>query len=83
MMVMETVKTSEIEGEYLSREDVMSSIRNQLDLNPKIISVRDKRAQTIAELMVAVRKDFSKKLSQRMLFSWHQMLMKGNCMIKA
>lgn len=29
-MVAEAIKTSEIEGEYLSRKDVMSSIRNNL-----------------------------------------------------
>ncbi|MEX0967648.1 MAG: DUF4172 domain-containing protein [Bacteroidia bacterium] len=33
-LVTEAVKTSEIEGEYLSRQDVMSSIRNNLGLNP-------------------------------------------------
>jgi Fic family protein len=32
-MVYEAIKTSEIEGEYLSRKDVMSSIRNNLGLN--------------------------------------------------
>ena len=32
-MVAEAIKTSEIEGEYLSRNDVMSSIRNNLGLN--------------------------------------------------
>jgi Fic family protein len=30
IMVAEAIKTSEIEGEYLSRKDVMSSIRNIL-----------------------------------------------------
>lgn len=30
MMVSEAVKTSEIEGEYLSRKDVMSSIKRNL-----------------------------------------------------
>jgi Fic family protein len=34
-MVAEAIKTSEIEGEYLSRKDVMSSIRNNLGLEIK------------------------------------------------
>ena len=33
IMVAEAIKTSEIEGEYLSRQDVVSSVRNQLGLN--------------------------------------------------
>ncbi len=33
IMLSEAVKTSEIKGEYLSREDVLSSIRNNLGLN--------------------------------------------------
>ena len=32
LMVAEAVKTSEIEGEYLSRADVMSSVRHRLGL---------------------------------------------------
>jgi len=31
-LVTEALKTSEIEGEYLSRDDVMSSIKNNLGL---------------------------------------------------
>jgi len=33
-MVAEAVKTSEIEGEYLSRQDVVAAIRNHLGINP-------------------------------------------------
>lgn len=34
LMVVEAIKTSAIEGELLSREDVMSSIRNNLGPAP-------------------------------------------------
>lgn len=77
LMVSEALKTSEIEGEYLSRNDVMSSIRRNLGLKTKISYTKDKRAEGVSELMVAVRKEFSKPLSQKMLFSWHAMLLKG------
>lgn len=33
LMMSEALKTSEIEGEYISREDVLSSLRNNLGLN--------------------------------------------------
>ena len=35
LMVSEAIKSSEIEGEMLSRPDVVSSIKNNLGLNPE------------------------------------------------
>lgn len=78
LMVSEAIKTSEIEGEYLSRNDVISSIRRNLGLNPGLPLTRDKKAEGVAELMVAVRNDFSKPLTSKILFDWHTMLMKGS-----
>lgn len=77
VMISEAVKTSEIEGEYVSRPDVASSIRNQLGLNLQPDPVGDLAAQGVGELMVDVRQSWDKPLSQRMLFNWHKMLMKG------
>ena len=54
-MVAEALKSSEIEGEMLSRPDVMSSIKNNLGLNAQPKRVGDRRAEGIAELMVCVR----------------------------
>jgi len=82
LMVSEAIKTSEIEGEYLSRNDVMSSIRRNLGLNPELPLTKDKRAEGVAELMLTVRNDFLKPLSIKMLFDWHTMLMKGNTQIQ-
>ena len=45
VMISEAIKTSEIEGEYLSRRDVASSIRNQLGLNPTLNPVSDLASQ--------------------------------------
>lgn len=75
LMVEEAVKTSEIEGEYISRPDVRSSIKNKLGLNPQIQHVHDKRATGIAELMLDVRNTFKQKLTQTKLFDWHAMLL--------
>ena len=82
LMVSEAIKTSEIEGEYLSRNDVMSSIRRNLGLNPDLPRTKDERAEGVAELMLAVRNDFLKPLTSKMLFDWHTMLMKGNTQIQ-
>jgi len=75
MMVAEAIKTSEIEGEYLSREDVVSSIRNNLGINVNPAKVKDKKAQGAGELMVEVRNTFAAALTKEVLFAWHEMLM--------
>ncbi|MDN5217470.1 Fic family protein [Fulvivirgaceae bacterium BMA12] len=83
VMVAEAVKTSEIEGEFLSREDVMSSIKNHMGLATDSVPVKDKRAQGIAALMMDVRNTYAEPLTSEKLFSWHRMLMKGNSYIKS
>lgn len=75
LMVSEAVKTSEIEGEFIQRSDVMSSIRNNLGLSPAHEEVGDKKAQGVGELMVAVRQSFAAPLTETMLFDWHSRLM--------
>ncbi len=82
IMVAEAIKTSEIEGEYLSRQDVMSSNKNNLGLGNALQS-HDKRAEGIAELMIDVRNSFAEKLSKEKLFAWHSMVMKGSNKVKA
>jgi len=77
LMVSETIKTSEIEGEYLSRSDVMSSIRHNLGLDITPTQVLDHRAKGAAALMVDVRESFKEILTEEKLFAWHQMLMFG------
>jgi len=78
LMVSEALKTSEIEGEFLSRKDVLSSIRKNLGVSGAITQVSDKRAEGAAVLMIDVRKSFAEPLSQKKLFEWHRMIMTGN-----
>lgn len=77
-MVAEAIKTSEIEGEYISRKDVMSSIKNNLGLNPVHELVKDKRAKGIGQLMVNIRQTFQQELSEETLHHWHSLLMEGS-----
>lgn len=80
MMVSEAIKTSEIEGEYISRKDVMSSIKNNLGFNQEQIG--DKKAEGAAELMIDVRDSYADDLTEEKLFAWHTMLMKGSKGVK-
>jgi Fic family protein len=82
MMVLEAIKTSEIEGEYLSRKDVTSSIKNNLGLNTNPEKIKDKLAEGIGDLMIDVRNTFRELLTQEKLFTWHNMLLKDRADIK-
>lgn len=84
MMVVEAIKTSEIEGEFLSRPDVMSSIKKNLGIHEEQpLLVKDQRAKGIAKLMIKVRSEFAQDLTEEMLFDWHELLMEGNRYVRA
>ena len=78
LMVEEAVKTSEIEGEFISRPDVLSSIKNQLGLNAKIVQVHDKRAPGIAKMILDVHKTYEDLLTENKLFDWHRILLSSS-----
>jgi len=69
----EALKTSEIEGELLNRESIQSSIRRNfgLETDNRKISPAEKG---IAEMMVNLYQNYSKPLSNKTLFTWHEML---------
>ena len=83
LMVAEAIKTSGIENEYLSRQDVMSSIRRNLGFKTNLAKTHDLRAEGASELMVSVRENHNKPLSKEILFNWHSMIMKGSKGINA
>lgn len=78
LMVAEAVKTSEIEGEFISRKDVLSSIRKNMGLAKTPTVVKDKRVVGISKLMMDVRNTFKEPLTDKKIFEWHQMLMGKN-----
>mgnify|MGYP001212868676 CR=1 FL=1 len=82
IMADEAESTSAIEGELISRIDVMSSIMHQLDRAIPDNS-KDIRAQGVGQMMMAVRESNDMPLSNELLFSWHEMLMLGNRRVHA
>ena len=74
LMIDEAIKTSQIEGEQLSRPDIKSSIKNKLGLNHPVI-VQDKRAQGVVDLLFDVRKTFQEPFTELKICEWHLMLM--------
>ena len=78
LLVKEAIKTSAIEGEFLSRVDLVSSIRKNLGYTTTAHRVKDKRAEGIAMLLVKARENFETDLTEVQLFEWHKLLMLGN-----
>jgi len=74
LMVEEAVKTSEIENEFVSRIDVLSSIKKNLGYDNSVKQIRDKSAIGLGSLMVEVRKKFNQSLNEDTLFEWHKLL---------
>lgn len=83
IMISEAIKTSEIEGEMLSREDVRSSFLKKLGLTTTIKNIKDKRAENVALLMLEVRNNFKTKLSEKLIKHWHGMLFSNSKYINA
>lgn len=82
-MISEAVKTSEIEGEFFSRQDIMSSIKKHLGFSNTVGNIRDKKSQGIASLMVEVRKSYFEILTESLIKGWHYTLMRGNPYVNA
>jgi Fic family protein len=72
----EALKTSEIEGEYLNRESVQSSIRRNFGLDTDARSIPPAE-QGIADMMMDLYRSFVEPLNHETMFRWHAMLTAG------
>ena len=73
----EAIKTSEIEGEFLDRESLQSSIRREFGLGIADHH-RIKPAEAgIAEMMKDIFTRYDSPLTEKTLCNWHEMLMSG------
>lgn len=71
----EAMKTSEIEGEFLDRASVQSSVRRQFGLT---VDRKSGPAENgIAELMVSCFNSFGEVLTNDMMFQWHRLVCAG------
>ena len=83
IMISEAIQTSAIEGEYFSRQDVMSSIKKNLGISDNISVIKDKNAQAVSKLTVKVRNSKNKTINEQTIKTWHSILMEYSSTIKA
>lgn len=76
LISLEAQKTSAIEGEFLNRDSLQSSIRRQFGLQADRRHVGP-REQGISEMMVDLYQNYASPLTHEVLFAWHLMLTRG------
>lgn len=74
LMCTEAVKSSEIEGEFLNRDSVQSSIRRNFGLKTDHSAIPPAEAG-ISEMMVDLYHTFKAPLTHEMMCNWHSQLM--------
>jgi Fic family protein len=70
----EVVKTSEIEGENLNRDQVRSSIARRLGMDVAGLVPADRNVEGIVEIMLDATRESGKDLTEERLFGWHAAL---------
>lgn len=74
ILTQEIIKSTEIEGEILDREQVRSSIARRLGLEIVGLVYSERHVDGIVDLMVDATSNFDKELNKERLFSWHSAL---------
>ena len=70
----DVVKSSEIEGEVLDREQVRSSIARRLGMDVGAIAPADRNVEGVVEMMLDATQKYDAALDASRLFNWHAAL---------
>ena len=70
----DVLKSSEIEGEMLDREQVRSSIARRLGMDIGALTPADRDVEGVVEMMLDATQKFAEPLTKERLFGWHAAL---------
>jgi len=70
----DVLKSSEIEGETLDKEQVRSSIARRLGMNIGALAPVDRHVEGVVEMMLDATQNYRAPLSDERLFAWHAAL---------
>jgi Fic family protein len=73
-LTLDVVKSSEIEGEILDREQVRSSIARRLGMDIGGLAPTDRNVEGVVEMMLDATQHYSAPLTAERLFGWHASL---------
>src|SRR3954468_4678450 len=70
----DVLKSSEIEGEILDRDQVRSSIARRLGIDAGALPPADRNVEGVVEMMLDGTQSFKSELTEERLFGWHASL---------
>lgn len=70
----EILKSNEIEGEKLNREQVRSSLARRLGVEIGALTPADRNVEGVVEMMLDATQKYDQPLTRERLFSWHAAL---------
>jgi Fic family protein len=70
----ETVKSSDIEGEALPRDQVRSSLARRLGIDAAAVAPADRRVEGVVEMMLDATQRYNAPLTAERLYAWHAAL---------
>jgi Fic family protein len=70
----DVLKSSEIEGEILDRDQVRSSIARRLGMEAAALPSTDRNVEGVVEMMLDATQEYKEKLTKDRLFGWHASL---------
>jgi Fic family protein len=70
-LTQDVLKSSEIEGEILDKDQVRSSIARRLGMDIGALPPTDRHVEGIVEMMLDATREFDKPLTVERLFDWH------------
>lgn len=70
----DVIKSSEIEGEVLDKDQVRSSIARRLGMDIGALSPADRHVEGVVEMMLDATQKYSEPLTADRLFGWHASL---------
>jgi len=73
-LTQDVVKSSEIEGEILNKDQVRSSIARRLGIDIGALTPADRDVEGIVEMMLDATQKYHKPLTKKRLFGWHAAL---------
>ncbi len=76
-LTVDVIKSSEIEGEILEREQVRSSLARKLGMDIARLVPANRHVDGVVEMMLDATQHFSDQLTEERLFGWHAALFPG------
>jgi Fic family protein len=73
-LTQDVVKSSEIEGEILDRDQVRSSLARRLGIEIGALTPADRDVEGIVEMMLDATQKYDQPLTEERLFGWHAAL---------